>query len=157
MEMNRVDTQRVVQIGIVVRDLDAKVKAWSAFLGTEPAWTGETGPVEETHATYMGNLTQARCRQAIFDLGECSLELIEPIGQPSTWTDFLEDRGEGLHHIAFRVDGMAEGVRRVEASGNPLVQRGEFPNGRYAYLDAAATLGTLVELLELDAPRSSTS
>jgi catechol 2,3-dioxygenase-like lactoylglutathione lyase family enzyme len=142
----------VIQIGIVVRDLDAKVEAWSAFLGTAPTWTGETGPVEETHATYMGDLTPARCRQAIFDLGQCSLELIEPIGQPSTWTDFLEDRGEGLHHVAFRVDGMAEGIGRLQEAGNPLVQSGEFPNGRYAYLDAAETLATVVELLEHDAP-----
>jgi hypothetical protein len=150
--MDGIDTHSLIQVGMVVRDLDSKITAWSAFLGVEPTWIGETGPVGETQATYMGRLTQARCRQAIFDLGECSFELIEPIGEPSVWQDAVRDRGDCLHHIGFRVHGMNEGVRQLEGSGNALVQKGEFESGRYAYFDAAATLGTLIELLEFDPP-----
>jgi len=36
-------------------------------------------------------------------LGSLSLELIEPVGGPSTWREFLDTRGEGVHHIAFHV------------------------------------------------------
>jgi catechol 2,3-dioxygenase-like lactoylglutathione lyase family enzyme len=147
-----IDTQNLIQVALVVRDLDAKVKAWTALLGAEPAWVGETGALEETQASYKGRPTHARCRQAIFDLGACRLELIEPIGEPSVWDDFARDQGDCLHHVAFRVHGMAAGAKQLEESGAPLVQKGEFANGRYAYFDAVATLGTLVELLELDEP-----
>jgi 4-hydroxyphenylpyruvate dioxygenase-like putative hemolysin len=78
------------------------------------------------------------------------LELIEPVGKPSTWHDQLDERGEGLHHIAFEIGGMSDRIAYLGARGLPLVQRGEYPGGRYAYLDGNAQLGAILELLEND-------
>ena len=70
-----------------------------------------------------------------------SFELIEPVGGPSTWKEHLDTKGEGVHHIAFRIKGMVEQVAMLEKKGMPAVQRGDFTGGRYAYIDSAPQLG----------------
>jgi 4-hydroxyphenylpyruvate dioxygenase-like putative hemolysin len=81
-------------------------------------------------------------------MGQVSLELIEPLGGPSTWKDFLDEKGEGVHHIAFMVEGTDEVVARLETQGVSLVQQGYYTGGMYSYLDSAAKLGVILELLE---------
>jgi 4-hydroxyphenylpyruvate dioxygenase-like putative hemolysin len=82
--------------------------------------------------------------------GSLDIELIEPDSEPSTWREFLDTKGEGVHHIAFVVDGMKRRVEDLEAHGHPLQQRGEYTGGRYAYIDTTRTLKTIMELLEND-------
>ena len=75
---------------------------------------------------------------------------LEPIDGPSTWKDQLDAHGDSLHHIAFTVDGMRERLDHLAGHGIPLVQRGEYTGGRYAYVDATGQLGAVLELLEND-------
>ena len=71
------------------------------------------------------------------------------MGGPSAWQEFLETQGEGVHHIAFQISGMDEQIACLEAKGLPLLQRGDFTGGRYAYMDSASPLGVILELLEI--------
>jgi methylmalonyl-CoA/ethylmalonyl-CoA epimerase len=142
--------KNVIQVAVAVENLETAIEAWSTFLGREPSKTLVTGPQEEWKTEYRGAPSDARCKLAIYDLGECQVELMEPVGGPSVWADHLEQKGPGVHHIGFRVEGMKEGVRFCDALGMPLLQSGEFGNGRYAYFDSEAQLGTMLELLEFD-------
>jgi len=145
------DSKVLVQVGLVVRDIEAKIAAYADLFGVEkPGWSF-TDPLERAHTKYRGQLTEARAKLAFFQLGSVSLELIEPVGSPSTWQEFLDEHGEGVHHIAFRIQGMADQVAMLEGKGMPLVQRGEYTGGRYAYIDAVPHLGVVLELLENDA------
>jgi 4-hydroxyphenylpyruvate dioxygenase-like putative hemolysin len=81
-------------------------------------------------------------------MGQVSLELIEPIGGPSTWREFLDQRGEGVHHIAFVVRDTDEVVELLEGKGVGVIQQGDYTGGRYTYVDSAPTLGVILELLE---------
>jgi len=83
-------------------------------------------------------------------MGQVTLELIEPIGEPSTWNDQLATHGQSLHHIAFEVKGMTDTLSVLAEHGLPLVQRGEYQGGRYAYVDGQQRYGTVIELLEND-------
>ncbi len=83
-------------------------------------------------------------------MGGMQLELIEPDDHPSTWKEFLDKHGEGIHHIALNVKGMKETVAYLENNGMPLVQKGEYTGGRYAYIDSSDKLGMIIELLEND-------
>jgi hypothetical protein len=83
-------------------------------------------------------------------MGQVDIELIEPVDGPSTWRDQLDAGGDSLHHIAFVVDGMADRLAYLAGNEIPLVQRGEYTGGRYAYVDATKQLGTVLELLEND-------
>jgi hypothetical protein len=99
---------------------------------------------------YQGAPTPARAKLAFFHLGQVDLELIEPIDEPSTWKDQLDQHGDSLHHIAFQIQGMPQQLAYLSAKGIPLVQRGEYTGGRYAYMDGGPRLGAILELLESD-------
>jgi len=140
----------VMQVGIVVRDVEAQARAWSHVLGLPMPTIIVTDPVEQAQTEYRGQRTPARAKLAFFHLGQVAVELIEPLGGPSTWQDQLDKHGESVHHIAFEVQGMKEKLAYLASHNMPLLQRGGYTGGRYAYVDGAATLGVVLELLEND-------
>lgn len=150
METGIIGTQVVVQIGIVVRDIEQVSQAYADFLGVDkPAWF-LTDPVDQSQTTYKGESTPARAKLAFFNCGQLQIELIEPDEQPSTWREFLNEHGEGVHHIAFGIEGMMEKINLLDNHGFSLIQKGEYKGGRYAYMDSFKELKVLVELLEND-------
>lgn len=137
----------VCQVGLVVRDVEASARAFADLLGVEvPPWK-MTDSVDEAHTRYRGEPTEARAKLAFFDAGSVSIELIEPVGGPSTWQEHLDANGEGVHHIAFRVEDMEDQVSMLAGKGMPAVQRGDYTGGCYAYIDSAPQLGVVLELL----------
>jgi methylmalonyl-CoA/ethylmalonyl-CoA epimerase len=143
-------TGSITQVGLIVRDIEATARAWSEILGLPIPEIQITDPVEATQAEYRGHATGARAKLAFFHLGPVDLELIEPVGGPSAWKDHLDQHGDSLHHIAFEVPGMKQTLAFLDSQGLPLVQRGEYTGGRYAYVDGSAQLGCVLELLEND-------
>ena len=145
-------TDIITQVAIITSDIEAKARAWAELLGVPVPEIRNTGPYEESQAQYKGQPTLARAKLAFFKLGpQVSLELIEPIDRPSTWGDQLDQHGDSLHHIAFRIQGMGEKLALLDGQGIPLVQKGEYKGGRYAYVDGIEKLGATLELLENDA------
>ena len=143
-------TTVVTQVAIIVRDIEAKARAWSQILGLPVPEIIVTDTVDKTQAEYNGQPTTARAKLAFFHLGQLDVELIEPIDGPSTWKDQLDRHGDSLHHIAFNIKDMKDKIALLDSRGVPLVQRGEYTGGRYAYLDGVAQLGAILELLEDD-------
>jgi catechol 2,3-dioxygenase-like lactoylglutathione lyase family enzyme len=142
------NTRILTQVGIVVNDIEKTSKAWAELLGVPvPKWI-LTDPVETGHTVYLGKSTTGRAKLVFFDLGQVQLELIEPVGGPSTWKDVLDRKGEGVHHIAFGVRGMDGQIKACEGLGLPLLQRGDYTGGCYAYVDGTKSVGTVLELLE---------
>ncbi|MBC7255351.1 MAG: VOC family protein [Chloroflexi bacterium] len=139
--------QAICQVAIVVEDIEAASKAWATVLGVPvPAWH-IAGDLPEANTQYHGEPTPATAKLAFFDMGQVRLELIEPDKGPSTWREFLDAHGPGLHHIAFNVGNMDEATARLQETGIPTVQTGDFPGGCYAYCDGTARLGAILELL----------
>ena len=143
-------TTTITQVGVIVADIEAKAKAWADVLGLPVPEIIITDVVDVAQTEYEGESTPARAKLAFLHLGQVDLELIEPIDGPSTWKDQLDQHGESLHHIAFVINGMQEKVAYLDTKGLPLVQRGEYTGGRYAYVDGTAKLGAVLELLEND-------
>ena len=145
-------TNVVTQVALIVRDIETTKKKFAEFFGVEPPVTVQPGPFDITQTQYFGKpAPDAKCQMAFFDVGpNMQLELIQPNGQQSTWQDFLDQNGEGLHHIAFGVKGTDEKIAAAEKFGMVLTQRGKYGNGsgEYAYLDATKDLKCWVELLE---------
>lgn len=150
MSITPLGSTTVTQIGIIVRNLEDTAQAWARLLGLPIPKIIVTEPGDLTQAEYQGQPTPARAKLAFFQLGQVTLELIEPIGEPSTWQDQLIRHGQSLHHIAFEVQGMAERLTVLAEHGLPVIQRGEYRGGRYAYLDGQQQYGAIVELLEND-------
>jgi methylmalonyl-CoA/ethylmalonyl-CoA epimerase len=74
--------------------------------------------------------------------------LIEPVGGPSTWQEFLDENGEGVHHIAFRIKGTEQVIAFLAEKGIDVTQQGRYTGGMYTYINSAPVLGTILELLE---------
>jgi len=151
MDKNLLGTDICVQVGIIVHDIEKTGAAYAALLGCEmPGWSW-TGTLAEAETEFRGAPSEARAKLMFFPVGgNMTIELIEPDSHPSTWREDLEKNGEGIHHLAFNIKGMKETIMRLEKNGIPLIQKGEYPGGRYAYLDSNAQLKTLIELLEND-------
>jgi len=150
MTTSPLGTNTVTQIGLVVSNIEDTVRAWSALLGVPAPEIQITDTVDVAHTEYRQQATPARAKLAFFHLGQVDLEMIEPIGEPSTWHDQLKAHGSSLHHIAFHVQGMKDRIEALAAYDLSLIQRGDYTGGRYAYLDGSEKYGAIVELLEND-------
>ncbi len=146
-----VGTNLVAQVGFIVKDVETAKKKWAEFLGMDVPETQPIGDYAVTHTEYKGEpAPEAYCWMAFFDVGPgMQLELIQPNDKPSTWRSFLEEHGEGIHHVAFQIKDSKACVAKAEAAGLKLVQRGIYGDGsgEYNYLDAPE-LKCVVELLE---------
>ncbi|GEM05527.1 lactoylglutathione lyase [Halolactibacillus miurensis] len=148
--MSGLDTTCVTQIGILVNDIEKVRQAYSEIFQIEEPEIIETGPIEEAETNYRGKPSEARSKLCFFNFGQVQIELIQPDQHPSTWREYLDEHGEGVHHIAFVINGMKEKVMYLEGKGIPLVQEGEYDGGRYSYMDSTDNLKVLLELLEND-------
>ena len=148
--MNKLDSNVIVQIGIIVTDIEQKARNYAEIFGipVPKVVTIADEPISNTQ--YRGKPSSATGKAAFFDLGAIQMELIEPVGGPSTWEEFLRTHGEGLHHIALRTENMAEAVQLLESKGLEAVQSGAWDGGQYTYIEGTKQLGTILELLHND-------
>ena len=151
MEKNMLGTDIVTQIGILCHDIDKTAQDYADLLGVEKPQIVMTGTPDIAKTMYMGEATPARTKQAFFHVGpNVDIELLEPDQHPSTWRHDLDTYGEGIHHIAFVINGMRKIVEKFERNGMKEIQKGEWIGGRYSYIDAKETLKLTLELLEID-------
>jgi len=137
----------VLHIAFVVRDIEKSARTYADLFGVDVPTASLTDPLEKTNIHFNGKPTTGRAKLAFLRLENITVELIEPVGGPSSWQEFLQKRGEGVHHIAFKVKGMDEDIARLERKGGRMVQRGDFTGGSYSYVDLTKQLGVIVELL----------
>lgn len=136
------------QVAIVVNDIEKAVELWSKILGIEKPQISETDTWDQTHMRFLNKPSEARAKLAFFRLDNITIELIQPVGQPSTWNSFLEKHGNGIHHIAFNIDkNLKEVIKDYENIGGYIEQKGKFKGGCYVYINAQENLGAIIELL----------
>ena len=140
------------QVGYIVKDIEESKKKFAVLFGCKVPVNIECGKYEVTKTVYRGRPTpEAACIMAFFTLSdEVQMELIQPNEAPSTWREYLDEKGEGIHHIAFRCTNMDAVISDCEEAGMTLVQRGQYgdASGRYAYLDGNNDYKCMIELLE---------
>jgi len=146
------NTNVITQVALVVKDIEKTKKKWAEFFGVPVPPTVEAGSYEVTQTKYKGKAApKAKCLMAFFDAGpNMQLELIQPNGQKSTWQDFLDKKGEGIHHIAFKVNGTKKIIETCEKKGLKCIQQGKYgdASGEYAYFDTEKDLKCIIETLE---------
>lgn len=145
-------TSTLAQVGFIVRDIETTKKVFAEFLGVEVPPTVDGGPYEVNQATLRGEpIPESNCNMAFFNIAPgLQIELIQPNGKPSAWQEYLDEYGEGMHHLAFPVSETEKKVISAEAFGMPCIQRGKYgdASGEYAYFDARKQLKCFIETLE---------
>ncbi len=142
---------RAIQIGVVVRDLDQSMAALTAVFGIGPFRVVACPPPGcEEQQFYHGELVRFRTRQAFADLGSVELELIQPLKGQTLWSDFLAERGPGIHHIRFNVPDEKALTAYLHTKGIGKTQEGAgIREGSYwANYDTERLIGFVVEILQ---------
>ena len=138
-----INSNTVIQIAFVVKDIEETKKKYAEFLGVDVPDHMVTQKSTDNIVKGKPN-ADVSAKLAFFQVGPgLAIELIEPNGVSSVWQDVLDENGEGFHHIAFGVSDMEEGIAACENAGMPCIQKGK----GYAYLDGAKDLKCLIELL----------
>jgi catechol 2,3-dioxygenase-like lactoylglutathione lyase family enzyme len=127
------------QIAIVVKDLDTVAKHYWNILGIGPWYIYEWEAPLVYDRKYHGQTVWAREKIALAQAGDVQLELVQPVEGPSIYRDWLEEHGEGLHHLNFLVDDVDEAARILAEQGFMSIQSGRFEpkeeKGAYNYIN----------------------
>lgn len=124
-------------IGIAVTSIDEALKFWEQSLGI-----GVTG-VEE--------VAEQKVRTAFLPLGDTEIELLEATDPESPVAKFIEKKGEGIHHLAIRVENLEEALEKMKALGLRLIdEKPRYGAGgaRIAFVHPRTAGGVLLELTE---------
>ncbi|MFX0556098.1 methylmalonyl-CoA epimerase [Maribacter sp. CXY002] len=129
--------KKIEHIGIAVKNLETSNSLFEKLLGSAP-YKEEEVPTEGVKTSFFRN-------------GPNKIELLEATSTTSPIHQFLENRGEGLHHVAFEVDDIEEEMKRLKAEGFVLLS--EKPkkgadNKWVAFIHPKSTNGILVELCQ---------
>ena len=130
-------TLELHHVGIVVGDLDAAVARYAA-LGFAPAGREV--------------VTEQGVEVAAFHAPPGYVELISPLDSDGAIARFLANRGDGMHHAAYRVDDLAAALDRLDAAGVRLIDRTPrigLHGWRVAFIHPEACAGVLTELVEV--------
>ena len=127
----------VDHIGVAVKDLRKALEFWENALGISCVG------VEE--------VAEQKVRTAFLPVKDTEIELLEPTADDSPVAKFIEKRGEGIHHIALRVENLEEALEELKARGVQLIdEKPRYGAGgaRIAFVHPKATGGVLLELSE---------
>jgi methylmalonyl-CoA/ethylmalonyl-CoA epimerase len=127
----------IEHIGIAVNCLDDSIPFYEKVLGLS------CYNIEE--------VPDQKVRTAFFMIGQTKIELLESTDPEGPIGKFIEKRGEGIHHIAYAVDGIDERLREAEAAGIRLIDRTARQGAEglsIAFLHPKSTFGVLTELCE---------
>ena len=136
----KVKVKAINRIGIVVLDVEKVKESYQKILGISPWDILELSSPELHDVTYRSKVVNPRWKIASATAGPVQLELIQPISGKNIYADFLDNNGEGIHHIQFMVDDIEETNRIMKEEGFPVLMGGEYHGERFAYYD---TLGPL--------------
>jgi len=137
---------KAVQIGIVVRDLDATMRKYVDDYGIGPWQIFEFNPSNAQDLREHGRPAQRSWRLAVAMVGQMQWELIEPLDNESIYARFLAEKGGGVHHIAVAAQSFDNMLAMEAKRGSELVLSGEFEGVKVAYLDTERDLGVTLEI-----------
>jgi len=124
-------------VAIAVRDLEAAVAYYQEAFGAE---------VEHREVVERDGVEEALIRVA-----ESYVQLLTPIRDSSPVHAFLEKRGEGIHHVAYRVADCAQALQAVKDAGGRVIDEHPRPGSRgttVAFVHPRGGFGTLIELVQ---------
>lgn len=128
---------KIDHIGIAVRNLDEAITRYTALCGHVP--------------DHLEEVPSQKVRVAMFAVGDSRLELLMATAPDSPVAKFIDKRGEGMHHICFKVANLEEALARMKTAGMEIIPSvgGEGAGGsRIAFLHPKSLLGVMVELVE---------
>ncbi len=144
--------KNLVQVAIVVKDIEASSRKWAELLGMPMPEIRTTRPGNEVDVIYRGEPSNGQVKLSFFILDNLVIELLEPITEGTAWKEFLDEHGEGVQHLGFKVVDPVKTSQEFEKAGYTNFHQGRYDSddGTYIYHDTQDALGVVVELLHSD-------
>jgi methylmalonyl-CoA/ethylmalonyl-CoA epimerase len=151
MENPKKGTLRLCQVGVVVYDLDKAIENYRKILGMEPTRIIDRSPTAPGKKYYKNRESDFFQRAALYDMGNgIEFELLQPFGDASALSDFLDKHGEGIHHVAFDTEDFNSTEAHFNSCGVNKIQTGptsRHPALQWGFFDSNDKLGTMIELV----------
>ena len=128
---------KINHVAIVVQNIDAALNFWEQTFGLE--------------LDHVEEVPSQKSKVAFLPLGESEIELVQPTTSDSGLANFLEKRGEGMHHICIEVEDIDAALVELKSKGVRLINEipEELPGRKMAFIHPKAANGVLVELYQL--------
>jgi len=124
-------------VGIAVEDLTAAVDEYRAAFGVEPV--------------HRERVDDQGVDEVLFRVGTSYIQLLGALGSDTPVGRFLARRGEGVHHVGYRVEDIGGALAALRAAGVPLIDEAPRPGSRgttVAFVHPKGMRGVLVELVQ---------
>ena len=128
---------KINHVAIAVQDIDAALNFWEQTFGLK--------------LDHVEDVPSQKSKVAFLPLGESEIELVQPTTSDSGLANFLEKRGEGMHHICIEVSDIDATLAELKSKGVRLINEipEELPGRKMAFIHPKAANGVLVELYQL--------
>jgi len=129
--------KHIDHIGIAVKSIEEGGKSFTDILGL--------------NLQKVETIAEQKVKTGFFPITDSELELLESTEPDSPIAKFIETRGEGMHHIAFRVENIDDALKELKEKGVRLIDqepRKGTGGARIAFIHPKETHGVLVELCE---------
>lgn len=124
-------------VAIAVKDLDAAIEYYRDTFGCE--------------VTHREVVERDGVEEALLKVADSYVQLLTPVRDDSPVAKYLEKKGEGIHHVGYRVDDCATALERVKAQGHQVIDEVPRPGSRgttVAFVHPKTAYGTLIELVQ---------
>jgi methylmalonyl-CoA epimerase len=124
-------------VAIAVRDLDAAAAYYQDTFGAD--------------VVHRERVESDGVEEALIKVADSYIQLLQPIRDDSPVAQFLERRGEGLHHVGYRVADCAVALQAVKDTGGRVIDEAPRPGSRgttVAFVHPKTAFGTLIELVQ---------
>lgn len=124
-------------VAIAVRDLEAAIGYYESTFGAKVA--------------HRERIESDGVEEALIKVADSYIQLLTPVSEDSPVAKYLETKGEGIHHVGYRVDDCARALRAVKEGGGRVIDEQPRPGSRHttvAFVHPKGAFGTLIELVE---------
>ncbi|MBW2712887.1 MAG: VOC family protein [Deltaproteobacteria bacterium] len=127
-QLGSINLPPIDQVGFLVKDMEKAIAYYGALFGEF-----QVSEHELKEAIFRGKTCDCKLSMAIAMSGPLEIELIQPLGGDNPYDEFLEEHGEGLHHLRFPIENLEETLKALAAEGiEPFFQK-SFPEFGVAF------------------------
>ena len=136
---------KIYQLGYVVADVEKAARHYESAFGIGPFVGPVVVPMKK--AVFMGRTVSTKITTVFAKSGDIQLEFIQPLDGDNPYTEFLARKGEGIHHLGFKVDDIEQAKAEFAKKGMEPFFSGDLVVMKFAYYDTAQFGGLAMELL----------
>lgn len=139
---NAIDPKGFIQINIVVADIEKAAQKWADILGIPVPEIRESRLEGGENYTYRGKPESCGLKVCNIEMPGFVIELHQPTGGNSSFQEFLDQHGNGVHHLGFEVGDRRDAiVAELDENGMPARTVGYYPGSSWTIIDSEDELG----------------